>query len=505
MKLTKLFEYYEQILLEGKIELIAKKQGKKIKKALYKDKPRMNTLGHFHHAGGKWDGKSNIKDISDQDVIGVLTLFQSKIHKKYVQWLANRYANYEFKLEDWSQVRSELKEFDKVKSRLAIKDINQYKSLTSLYSALDEFKDKDVRSNTQKSKDERKALFDDGEAELFYKDSLITITVPKTANAACELGKGTRWCTSARTHNAFHQYSRQGDLYIVDTKKEKFQLHFESGQFMDEEDVELDFPELFEKYPTMYKSLKKAFGKDKVKQFLTPKQVLEEDGYKGLVDVLKKQELKFDGDNNLIITEHPNVEDLIDDYGDDSAKWVIKVLQGEEEAFGSDYVPTSSDFDYLLSAEQEKILNKYAAEKYPDEWEDDEDWYDVLESSGDETLDELRQLYWQASESGAQSEMSKLLESSLEDFHEEFELDPDGLEWDKKYNVILPKATLIDYVENPKKYDLHIPTIDALVEAHGDTFYFDISISLVHPRYGYTDMDDEYFKSEADALLKDIK
>jgi hypothetical protein len=65
-----------------------------------------------------------------------------------------------------------------------------------------------------------------------------TVVTPHTAEAACSLGHGTNWCT---TSGAFEQYNEQGPLHIAIPKKpshknEKYQLHIESNQFMDEGD-----------------------------------------------------------------------------------------------------------------------------------------------------------------------------------------------------------------------------------------------------------------------------
>jgi hypothetical protein len=70
----------------------------------------------------------------------------------------------------------------------------------------------------------------------------VRIVVPEDQNAACYYGQGTRWCTASRTStNYFGHYSKDGPLYILLPKQpkhdgEKYQLHFASEQFMDEND-----------------------------------------------------------------------------------------------------------------------------------------------------------------------------------------------------------------------------------------------------------------------------
>lgn len=60
--------------------------------------------------------------------------------------------------------------------------------------------------------------------------------------AACELGKGTDWCTAAPGLEYFNKYYKPNDplFYIFDKSiNEKFQFHFGSQQFMDKYDNDL--------------------------------------------------------------------------------------------------------------------------------------------------------------------------------------------------------------------------------------------------------------------------
>ena len=57
---------------------------------------------------------------------------------------------------------------------------------------------------------------------------------------SCELGSGTDWCTATgKTDSMFHHYIEQGPLFIfIDNSnpKNKYQVHFESEQYMDRND-----------------------------------------------------------------------------------------------------------------------------------------------------------------------------------------------------------------------------------------------------------------------------
>lgn len=94
--------------------------------------------------------------------------------------------------------------------------------------------------------------------EKVYADDKIAILNPNTRAAACELGRGTEWCTAAtQSDNAFWQYAPDGPLYVIVTDKHgKYQFHFDSGQFMDVHDVPLRDEakaELVQEYPQLAK------------------------------------------------------------------------------------------------------------------------------------------------------------------------------------------------------------------------------------------------------------
>ncbi len=85
-----------------------------------------------------------------------------------------------------------------------------------------------------------------GDADLVYENDKVRIIIPKDQTAACYYGQGTQWCTaSTQSTNYFNSYSKDGPLYILLPKQpkydgEKYQLHFPSGQFMDEQDRNVD-------------------------------------------------------------------------------------------------------------------------------------------------------------------------------------------------------------------------------------------------------------------------
>lgn len=131
-------------------------------------------------------------------------------------------------------------------------DIGRITTLSDLGDQLQQADPSSQISNNAKNKAEEERLISSGEAVLKFNDSEFKVIIPKTKEAAIFFGRNTQWCTSAEKDNRFNDYSEDGDLYIVLHKptNRRWQLHFESAQFMDERDVHTSFApfaKLFEK------------------------------------------------------------------------------------------------------------------------------------------------------------------------------------------------------------------------------------------------------------------
>jgi hypothetical protein len=87
--------------------------------------------------------------------------------------------------------------------------------------------------------------------EVFRDDDKMRIYALHNKGAACKLGKGTEWCTAAPGLNYFEEYYEPDDplFYFeikhatigIHTDTDRYQFHFGSNQFMDEDDN--DIPE----------------------------------------------------------------------------------------------------------------------------------------------------------------------------------------------------------------------------------------------------------------------
>jgi hypothetical protein len=217
--------------------------------AAYENKTVRLDLGPYGHSGWVPVSPQTAPEVLEQIKPALVNAILEQLeqgdptpHKEYAQWIASRYITGDTKLEDiGSTLQEYLYKFNTLKRKKMLKppanDINKYNSFTNLMDNMDEYElpEDEVRNK--------------GKATEVYKDADVRIIVPEDEPAACYYGQGTRWCTaSTKGSNYFGHYSRQGPLYILIPTKaqhegEKYQLHFPSEQYMDEDDdpVVLDY------------------------------------------------------------------------------------------------------------------------------------------------------------------------------------------------------------------------------------------------------------------------
>ncbi len=160
----------------------------------------------------------------------------------YMKWLLNLYINKKLKIEDLYKATEYLNTFNLFKHKLS-NDINSYKSLPELFNAVKPFT---IQDNSEFiNEDERKIV---GQFREVFRNNKYRIIVPKTLKASKYFGRGTEWCTTKSDN--FEDYTRHQDiskispfnLYILYTENldERLQFHFESQQFMDINDKDID-------------------------------------------------------------------------------------------------------------------------------------------------------------------------------------------------------------------------------------------------------------------------
>lgn len=203
-------------------------------------------IASFKNFVSKQYPKANLSDNIIDTLIELDPTYVKGSNSKgnYADWIVRLYAKGIFKEDDFYKVTEYLKEFEQKKSNFENKDINQFKSLPELAQALDKIS-LSQRQETRTNQNARKNVDLNKEAELVYEDSRFEVWIPKTYAASCKLGENTRWCTATtESDDYYRQYSGKGPLFIFISKrdpKDKYQFHFESGEFMDSYDQEINF------------------------------------------------------------------------------------------------------------------------------------------------------------------------------------------------------------------------------------------------------------------------
>lgn len=293
-------------------------------------------------------------------------------NKAYTQWLARTWINAggEAKLEDMNRGNF-LVAYTRGKQRRLISpehaDINRFKTYKEFENVLLQKYNLDELFG-----DPSQQAIARGQAEDVYKTPNVRVVVPKDQTAACYYGQGTQWCTAAtRGINRFEQYARTGDLYILIPTKahyegEKYQLHFKSNSFMNEED---------EPVPLAF-ILNKRFP-DLKEFFLKTEPLLQEYVVFANQAVLNKIGREFGDIANSIATETVGVWMDHDDY--------FKEWQAEE-AINRGYVDEEGNIDWDLVNDDESLTNYY-------EWNDEaREFIDDIENAATLSPSEAREL-----------------------------------------------------------------------------------------------------------------
>jgi hypothetical protein len=178
-------------------------------------------------------------------------------NKVFVPWLAREWSNGNIRrLEDIdSRLRPLLQDF------IAYKNRRDFPPEAKDIMRLPAHKFEEVMTSYQPPPDQARAR---GQSKTLLDNEVARIIVPQDEEAACYYGQGTRWCTAAtRGRNMFDNYSREGELFIILPKKpkhegEKYQLHFYSEQFMNEDDDPVDLQWLLSvRFPELEETFKK--------------------------------------------------------------------------------------------------------------------------------------------------------------------------------------------------------------------------------------------------------
>lgn len=192
-----------------------------------------------------------------QKLFAYIVQFDPDGTKRNAQWLLNLLLKNNMQLEDLPEARDMITAFMQHQRQLPAeqRDLNRFKSLGDLEAALQPLKGTQVVSQRQADRQVEQGMYT--QAQVVYNDAQYRILIPKTVEAATYFGVNTRWCTAYTdpARNMFNHYAKQGPLYIVLDKanNRRWQFHFESDQFMDEMDRQINLQQFVQEHPAVAK------------------------------------------------------------------------------------------------------------------------------------------------------------------------------------------------------------------------------------------------------------
>jgi hypothetical protein len=219
--------------------------------------------------------------LTAEQAIAALEQMDPTTNKQYVPWLAKQFISKQFKIEESGQVKELLTNFIKLKPRLPVeqRDLGRF----------DFHKLSEIINSIMNPKVGLTATSDAGifpavpDSEVLYNGPYGQLAIPETEEASCELGRGTKWCTSARKDNQFDSYNEDSPLYVWkdrDGSKWQFQFSALSFQFMDAKNDSIDDKKL--KYfrtehpvvKKLFKQKEKEIARDTYRSFLYAEHVI---------------------------------------------------------------------------------------------------------------------------------------------------------------------------------------------------------------------------------------
>ena len=251
------------ILLEYDRNKTAQAYGEKILGVAFKDPWLMQQLGIASVTPAMNAIKKDPavgQELIDK-ILEILERGDPTRHKEYAQSIAKLYANGESRAEDVvSTLADYLTKFDKLKRKKKIQpprnDFNRYRNLEDFYDIVDEYPDEEAEAQPEEKFNVKE----------LYRDKSLIVTIPLDREAACYVGRGTRWCTAGKHANMYLRYTGNNNakpLYAIIPRQpaypnEKYQFHFETKQFMNEQDHPIGdegMTELVKRFPVLTKIL----------------------------------------------------------------------------------------------------------------------------------------------------------------------------------------------------------------------------------------------------------
>ena len=196
-------------------------------------------------------------------------------------------------------------------------EIGKIKSLSDLYNIVKQY----IVQDTKNFVEILKQLTPSQDYNLLYNGEDWVIYQPLTEKGACYLGVNTEWCTTwgpyslNKKHkdrgNMFDSYNKRAPLYIMINKTnhdDKFQFHFQSKQFMDVQDRQIEKSTFF-------------MGREELKNYFFP----------SLTSEVSPEQIKLEISRIYLLPDEEGVELIKKSLGKIENPLVSAILNSDEE------------------------------------------------------------------------------------------------------------------------------------------------------------------------------
>jgi hypothetical protein len=213
-------------------------------------------------------------------------------------------------------------------------DINKIRELGDLYNVVKQY----IVQDTKNFVEVLKQLSPNQDYKLLYNGEDWVIYQPITEKGACYLGVSTEWCTTwgpytlNKKHkdrgNMFATYNKRGPLYIMINKTnhdDKYQFHFESKQFMDVNDKQINKSEFFR-------------HKDELKHYFFP----------SLIKDVSEEQHKLEISRIYLLSDEEGLELVKKSIGNINNLLVTSIMNGDEETLPTLIVDGEIDGDIQI-------------------------------------------------------------------------------------------------------------------------------------------------------------
>ncbi len=153
------------------------------------------------------DAKAKYPNLSNDQFNTIVKEQPAGTNNKYLMWTCKQASE---NVDDLNDIMLAVNLFHRNRTRLSIKDINQYASFQDVIDEVESL----GQSKNQQQKNASK------DAEVVYRDERFVVIRPHTAEASCKYGANTKWCIAARDDNWFDSYSKDNTkfYFIIDTQ-----------------------------------------------------------------------------------------------------------------------------------------------------------------------------------------------------------------------------------------------------------------------------------------------